>query len=107
MTRSGYLKYSETQKEKCVGTKPDSVLEAFNNSLDYKEIFSPGVRYDSLRVMLALVAAKDLELTQFDVQTAFLYGELEEEMWMKIPKALVVEGEKNSLACNSKNHCTA
>lgn len=67
--------------------------------LDYKETFSPVVRYDSLRVMLALTAAKNLELAQFDVQTAFLHGKLEEEIWMKIPEGLDVRGEKANLAC--------
>ncbi|XP_039312451.1 uncharacterized protein LOC105206525 isoform X1 [Solenopsis invicta] len=67
--------------------------------LDYNEIFSPVVRYDSLRVMLALVAARDLELAQFDVQTAFLYGELEEEIWMEILEGLEVMGKKGDLAC--------
>jgi len=70
--------------------------------LDYHETFSPVVRYDSLRVMLALVVRRDLELAQFDVQTAFLYGELEEEIWMKIPEGLelgTLSSEKDSLVC--------
>ena len=42
--------------------------------IDYTETYSPVVTYDSLRVLLALVAQEDLELVQFDVKTAFLYG---------------------------------
>lgn len=34
--------------------------------IDFKETFSPMVRYDSLRVLLAIIAAKDLEVMQFD-----------------------------------------
>ena len=40
--------------------------------IDFKERFSPVVRYDSLRILLVTIAAKDLEVMQFDVQTAFL-----------------------------------
>lgn len=44
--------------------------------IDYNETFSPVVRYDSLRMFLAHVTREDLELVQFDVCAAFLYGEL-------------------------------
>ena len=53
--------------------------------VDYKEIFSPVVRYDAIRVFLSVVAQEKLYLKQFDVKTAFLYGKLEEEIWMKQP----------------------
>ena len=42
-------------------------------------------------MFLARVTQGDLELGQFDVCTAFLYGELEEEILMKIPEGLVIE----------------
>lgn len=58
--------------------------------VDFTETFAPVVRYDSLRVLLAVVAAKDLELSQFDVQTAFLYGTLDEEIFMELPDGLSV-----------------
>jgi len=48
--------------------------------VDYNEIFTPVVRYTSIRVLLAIVAHQDLELEQLDVKTSFLHGELEEEI---------------------------
>jgi len=45
--------------------------------------------YDSLRVLLSLAASRDLEISQFDVKTAFLYGELKENIYMEIPEGLV------------------
>lgn len=33
------------------------------------------------------------------MQTAFLYGELEKQIWIKIPEDLVIESEKDSQAC--------
>ena len=35
--------------------------------MDFKETFSPVVRYDSVRVLLATVTHEDLEMVQFDV----------------------------------------
>lgn len=54
--------------------------------IDYKETFSPVVKYDSIRLILTIAAAKQLTLRQFDIKTAFLYGDLEEEIFMCQPK---------------------
>ena len=54
--------------------------------VDYFQVFAPVLRFDSVRFLLSHVATNDCELTQFDVKTAFLNGELEEEIFMEIPK---------------------
>uniref|UniRef100_A0A2N9I4A8 Retrovirus-related Pol polyprotein from transposon TNT 1-94 n=1 Tax=Fagus sylvatica TaxID=28930 RepID=A0A2N9I4A8_FAGSY len=54
--------------------------------IDYTKTFSPVSKKDSLRIILALVAHFDLELQQMDVKTAFLNGDLEEEVYMKQPE---------------------
>ena len=56
--------------------------------IDYSETFSPVVRYDSLWLLLAIAAEEDLEMASFDVSTAFLYGELPEEIYMEIPEGV-------------------
>ena len=50
--------------------------------IDYNETFSPVSCKDSFRIIMALVAHYDCELHQMDVKTAFLNGDLEENVYM-------------------------
>jgi hypothetical protein len=79
------------------------VVKGFNQKegIDFNEIFSPVVRHTSIRVLLAFVALFDLELEQLDVKTAFLHGELEEEIYMEQPEGFIVP-EKEHLVCRLK-----
>lgn len=53
--------------------------------IDYEETYSPVVKHDSLRTVLAIAAAEDLEIVQLDVKTALLNGDLEKELYMEQP----------------------
>ena len=66
--------------------------------IDFEEIFSPVVKRSSIRVVLALAASQDLEIEQLDVKTAFLHGDLEEEIYMEQPEGFKVKG-KEDLVC--------
>ena len=56
--------------------------------VDYFDIFSPVTKLATLRVLLSLVASHDLELRHVDVRTALLNGELDEEVYIKVPDGL-------------------
>ena len=62
--------------------------------IDYNEIFSPVVKLTTIRTVPALVARDDLHLEQMDVKTAFLHGNLEEEIYMMQPQGFEVRGNK-------------
>ena len=62
--------------------------------VDYDELFSPVVRYETVRVLLALAALEDWELEALDVKTAFLYGKLDEEIYMEQPEGFVKDSSK-------------
>jgi hypothetical protein len=53
--------------------------------LDYTNTFAPIAKYNTVHVLLSMVAKFDLELDQMDVKTAFLNGQLDEEIYMHQP----------------------
>jgi transposase InsO family protein len=53
--------------------------------VDYEETFSPVAKFSSIRMILSIVASLDLELYQMDVKTAFLNGDLDEDIYMQQP----------------------
>lgn len=66
--------------------------------IDYEEVFAPVSKYTTVRAMLALAAAEDMEIHQLDIKTAFLYGELEEDVWIEQPTGY--ESGDSSMACH-------
>ncbi|UYV74090.1 hypothetical protein LAZ67_11002078, partial [Cordylochernes scorpioides] len=53
---------------------------------DYNETFSPVMKTDSFRTLLAYATMMDYEFNHFDVVTAFLYGKLTETIYMTQPE---------------------
>ncbi|KAL0891955.1 hypothetical protein ABMA27_015190 [Loxostege sticticalis] len=62
--------------------------------IDYQETFAPTVRYDSIRLLLSEAAQHNLQIIQLDIKTAFLYGELEEDIYMAVPEGLTCKTNK-------------
>jgi hypothetical protein len=69
--------------------------------LDYNETFAPVVRFNSIRTLIAWAANASMKIHQMDVKTAFLNGELKEEIYMQQPDGFV-EREKENLVCRLK-----
>ena len=69
--------------------------------INYNEIFSPVVKHTSIRIILAMVARYNLELEQLDVKTAFLHGDLEEDIYMAQPEGFKEAG-KEDCVCKLK-----
>ena len=59
----------------------------------YGEVFASTARMAAMRTVIALAAIEDLELETVDISTAFLNGEIDKEIFMKVPEGLEVDGE--------------
>lgn len=67
--------------------------------VDYLDTFSPVARLVSVKMMLSVAAVKGYTLTHLDINNAFLYGDLTEDIYMEIPKGFPIEGEQKNLVC--------
>ena len=65
---------------------------------DFDETFSPVVRFDSIRTLLAFAVQKKMLIHQMDVVAAFLHGDLEEVIYMEQPEGYVIPG-KEDMVC--------
>jgi hypothetical protein len=72
------------------------VAKGYNQipGVDYNDVFSPVVKHSSIRTFFSIVASHDLELEQLDVKTAFLHGEIEEDIYMDQPEGFIVPGKE-------------
>jgi hypothetical protein len=69
--------------------------------IDYSDVYSPVVKHSSIRTFLSHVAVHDYELEQLDVKTAFLHGDLEEDIYMDQPEGFIVP-RKEDYVCRLK-----
>ncbi|CAL2249603.1 unnamed protein product [Prunus armeniaca] len=63
--------------------------------IDFNKTFAPIARLDTIRTLVALAAQKKWKVFQLDVKSAFLNGELEEEIYVEQPQGFIEQGGEN------------
>ena len=89
------IKHDEHNSNPRFTTK--AVVKGFSQKkgIDLYEIFSPIVKMTSIHTVLGLAKSLDLEIEQMDVKTAFLHGDLEEEIYMEELEGFKEKGKKD------------
>ncbi|KAJ0507783.1 putative RNA-directed DNA polymerase [Helianthus annuus] len=75
------------------------VIQGFRQKegIDFFDTYAPVARISTIRLLLALASIHNLVIHQMDVKTAFLNGELDEEVYMKQPEGFVLPGQEHKV----------
>nr|GFA72174.1 zinc finger, CCHC-type [Tanacetum cinerariifolium] len=75
------------------------VIQGFRQKegIDYFDTYAPVARITTIRLLLALAVIYNLVIHQMDVKTAFLNGDLDEEVNMKQPEEFVMPGNEHKV----------
>ena len=65
------------------------------HGVDYEEVFAPVARLESIRLLLAIAAGSGWPVHHMDVKSAFLNGELEEEVYVQQPPGFAATGREH------------
>ena len=88
------------EKNEVVRYKARLVAQGFSQrpGVDYDETYSPVMDMITFRFLISLVLFEKLEMPLMDIVTAYVYGSLDSDIYMKIP-----EGFKMLDACTPRN----
>ena len=70
--------------------------------VDFEEVFAPVARLDIVRMILAIAANRGWQVHHLDVKTAFLNGELAEDVYVSQPEGFVEKGKEHMVLKLSK-----
>ena len=95
------FKHKKDEQAIIVRLKARLVARGFSQiyGIDYLDTYAPVVKLASIRILLAIAAIFDLEIHQMDVVTAFLAGDLEEEIYMEQPEGFKIGTKEDDLVC--------
>lgn len=64
------------------------------HGVDFEEVFAPVARIETARFIIALAASRGWEIHHLDVKTAFLHGDLKEDVYVQQPEGFRVKARK-------------
>ncbi|GJZ24137.1 zinc finger, CCHC-type containing protein [Tanacetum coccineum] len=75
------------------------VIQGFKQKsrIDYFDTYAPVARISTIRLLIAMASIHNLIIHQMDVKTAFLNGDLDEEVYMNQPQGFIMPGNENKV----------
>ena len=67
------------------------------HGVDYDEVFAPVARIETIRLIIGLAALRGWKIHHLDVKTAFLHGDLKEEVYVSQPQGFIVKGQEDKV----------
>ncbi|KAD4586296.1 hypothetical protein E3N88_23897 [Mikania micrantha] len=65
--------------------------------IDFEEVYAPVARMETIRLLLAIASREGWLVHHLDVKSAFLNGELQEEVYVKQPEGFEIKGKENKV----------
>jgi len=65
--------------------------------IDFNELFSPVICYETARLLLAVAVLEDLDIQSVDIKIAYLYGDLDKEIYMEQSEGFKLPGKENKV----------
>ncbi|KAK8948569.1 hypothetical protein KSP39_PZI005174 [Platanthera zijinensis] len=97
------LKWTYKLKEKEDGSilkyKARIVAKGYSQipGVDFNETYAPVVRMETIRILLIFVVQHNLPIYQLDIKSAFLNGEIEEDIYVEQPRGYEIQGEEDKV----------
>ena len=70
---------------------------AQKEGVDYTETFAPTAKWGTIRTLFSLAAQNGWKIHHMDVKTAFLNGDLKEDVYMFQPEGFFVKGKEHKV----------
>jgi hypothetical protein len=90
------FKFKHNEQGVVVKNKARLVVKGYaqRRGIDYDEVFAPLTRLDTVRLLISLAALKGWEVHHMDVKSAFLNGDLREEVHVEQSKGFIKKGSE-------------
>ena len=72
------------------------------SGIDFTDTYAPTVDLAIVRLLLATAISKGYEIRQYDIVTAYLEGEIEEEIYIRLPRSITIDSN-NKLKLDINN----
>ena len=89
------------EQNEVVRYKARLVAQGFTQKpgIDYNETYSPVMNGITFRYLISLAVQNHLSLQLMDVVTAYLYGSLDSEIYMKVPDGINIPNQRHTVTC--------